>query len=79
MPIPNIFAQIYKILSQGFLTFTTLRVISADEKLMVFFLFFTLGTICMNLKSCFGDNLHEMSNHVFLEKKIRKIFQYVVC
>ena len=51
------------------LTFTTLWAFSADDKLMIFFLFFPENWIWhfMQIVS-FGDNLHEMSNPVFWEK-----------
>ena len=51
------------------LTFTTLWAFSADNKLMIFFLFFPENRIrhFMQIVSL-GDNLHEMSNPVFWEK-----------
>ena len=51
------------------LTFTTLWAFSADDKLMIFFLFFPENRIWhfMQIVSL-GDNLHEMSNSVFWEK-----------
>ena len=53
-----------------FLTFTTLWALSADDKLMIFFLFFPVNRIWhfMQIVS-WGDNLHEMSNPVFWEKQ----------
>ena len=52
------------------LTFTTLWAFSADDKLMIFFLFFPVNRIWhfMQIVS-WGDNLHEMSNPVFWEKQ----------
>ena len=52
------------------LTFTTLWAFSADDKLMIFFLFFPENRIWhfMQIVSL-GDNLHEMSNPVFWENK----------
>ena len=51
------------------LTFTTLWAFSADDKMMLFFLFFPENRIWhfMQIVSL-GDNLHEMSNPVFWEK-----------
>ena len=51
------------------LTFTTLLAFSADDKLMIFFLFFPANRIrhFMQIVSL-GDNLHEMSIPVFWEK-----------
>ena len=51
------------------LTFTNLWAFSADDKLMIFFLFFPVNRIqhFMQIVS-WGDNLHEMSNPVFWEK-----------
>ena len=51
------------------LTFTTLWAFSADDRLMIFFLFFPENRIWhfMQIVSV-GDNLHEMSNPVFWEK-----------
>ena len=59
-------------------TSTTLWANSADDKLVVFFLFFPENRIwhCKQIVSI-GDNLHEMSNPVFWEKS-EKYF-YVVC
>ena len=62
------------------LTITTLLSHSADDKLMIFFLFFPekkkiwyfMQTVSI------GDNLQDTSNPVF-EGKIRKTVQYVVC
>ena len=53
----------------GWLTFTTLWAFSADDKMMLFFLFFPENRIWhfMQIVSL-GDNLHEMSNPVFWEK-----------
>ena len=53
----------------GTLTFTTLWAFSADDKMMLFFLFFPENRIWhfMQIVSL-GDNLHEMSNPVFWEK-----------
>ena len=61
------------------LTLTTLWAYSADNKLMIFFLFFPENKIWhfMQIVST-GDNLHEMSKPVFREK-IRKLFQYAIC
>ena len=51
------------------LTFTTLWANSADDKLMVIFLFFPENKILHFMQIVFkGDNLHEMSNSVFGEK-----------
>ena len=54
----------------GSLTFTTLWAFSADDKMMLFFLFFPENRIWhfMQIVSL-GDNLHEMSNPVFWEKE----------
>ena len=52
------------------LTLTALFVNSADNKLMIFFLFFPENRI-WHLKSN-GDNLHEMSNPVFWKNKNQK-------
>ena len=51
------------------LTFTTLWAFSADDRLMIFFLFFPENRIWhfMQIVSL-GDNLHEMSYPVFWEK-----------
>ena len=51
------------------LTFTTLWAFSADDKLMIFFLFFPENRIWhfMQIVSL-GDNLHEMSYPVLGEK-----------
>ena len=51
------------------LTFTTLWAFSADDKMMLFFLFFPENRIWhfMQIVSL-GDNLHEMSNPIFWEK-----------
>ena len=51
------------------LTFTTLWAFLADDKMMLFFLFFPENRIWhfMQIVSL-GDNLHEMSNPVFWEK-----------
>ena len=53
----------------SYLTFTTLWAFSADDKMMLFFLFFPENRIWhyMQIVSL-GDNLHEMSNPVFWEK-----------
>ena len=50
------------------LTFTTLLANSADDKLVIFFLFFTVNRIWqfMQIVST-GDNLHETSKRVFKE------------
>ena len=55
--------------SNNSLTFTTLWAFSADDRLMIFFLFFPENRIWhfMQIVSL-GDNLHEMSNPVFWEK-----------
>ena len=53
------------------LTLATLSADSADDKLMIFFLFFLEDGIS------FGDNLHELLNPI--HRKRRKIFQNVVC
>ena len=52
-----------------YLTFTTLWAFSADDRLMIFFLFFPENRIWhfMQIVSL-GDNLHEMSYPVFWEK-----------
>ena len=52
------------------LTFTALLANSADDKLMIFFLFFQENRICyfMQIVSTGDNNLHEMSNPVFWEK-----------
>ena len=59
----------------AFLTITTLLANSADNKLVIFFLFFPENRIWhfMQIVSIV-DNLHEISNHDFKEI-IRKIFQ----
>ena len=46
--------------------FTTLLGNSADDKLVIFFLFFPANRIClfMQIVSDDGDNLHEMTNPV---------------
>ena len=56
-------------LIQILLTFTTLWAFSADDKMMLFFLFFPENRIWhfMQIVSL-GDNLHGMSNPVFWEK-----------
>ena len=56
-----------------------LRANSADDKLMMFFLFFLENRIrhFMQIVSI-GDNLHEVSNPIFYEKE-EKIFQNVIC
>ena len=56
-------------LFQHYLTFTTLWAFSADDKMMLFFLYFPENRIWhfMQIVSL-GDNLHEMSNPVFWEK-----------
>ena len=61
------------------LTFTTLWAFSADDKLMIYFLFFPENRIrhFMQIVSS-GDNLHEMSYPVS-EKNKKKIFQNAVC
>ena len=60
------------------LTFITLYVNSADDTLMILFFFFSNRFWhFIQIVSC-GDNLHEMAKPVFW-KKIRQIFQYVVC
>ena len=46
------------------LTFTTLWANSADDKLMIFFLFFTRKQNLTVHRKLSGDNLHEMSNPV---------------
>ena len=55
------------------LTFTTLLANSADVRFMIFFLFCPLRR-----QESSGDNLHEMSKPILL-RKIRKIFQIVIC
>ena len=51
------------------LTFTTLWAFSADDKMMLFFLFFPENRIWHSMQIVsLGDNLHEMSNPVFWEK-----------
>ena len=51
------------------LTFTTLWANSADDKLMIFFLFFPVHRIWHFLQIVSKrDNLQEMSNPVFWEK-----------
>ena len=61
--------EIGKLFAFSILTFTTLWAFSADDKLMIFFLFFPENWIWhfMQIVSL-GDNLHEMSNPVFWEK-----------
>ena len=51
------------------LIITTLRANLADDKLIIFCLFFQENRIC-HFKQIVSivDNLHEISNHVFLEK-----------
>ena len=57
------------------ITLSTLLADSADEKYIIFFFIKKRFEI-----SCKGENLHEMSNSFFQEKKKkRKIFQNVVC
>ena len=53
----------------GVLTLTTLWASSADDKLMIYFLFFPENRFrhFMQIVSC-GDNLHKMSKPVFQEK-----------
>ena len=46
------------------LTFATLWANSAEDKLMIFFLFFTRKQILTVHRKLSGDNLHEMSNPV---------------
>ena len=63
----------------GALTFTTLYANSADDKLMIFFLISPGNRIWHFIQIVsIGDNLHEMSNPVFLDKNKKKIFQNVV-
>ena len=64
--IPKLFPFAYQ---YGIITFTTLLAFSADDKMMLFFLFFPENRIWhfMQIVSL-GDNLHEMSNPVFWEK-----------
>ena len=61
--------QILVVKSIIYLTFTTLWAFSADDRLMIFFLFFPENRIWhfMQIVSL-GDNLHEMSYPVFWEK-----------
>ena len=54
-----------------YLTFTTLRAYSADDRLMIFFLFFTENSIRHFMQIV--SNFHEMSNPVFFEKNKKNI------
>ena len=56
-----------------FLTFATLWANSADNKLVIVFLFF-LETGLKFHANCLGDSLHVMSNPVFWENK-KKYFK----
>ena len=51
---------------------------SADDKLVIFFLFFPGNRIWFKQNVFIWDNLHEMSDPVFWGK-IRKIYQNIVC
>ena len=64
--LPYMRIQYIFIVSRSSLTFITLWANSADDKLMVFFLFYQ--KIGFDI-SCKGDNLHEMSNPIFWENK----------
>ena len=66
------------------LIFTTLWDYSADDKLVIFFfLFFQANRFWQFIQIVsfgnFGNNMYEMLRPFFLEKKIFKIFQNVVC
>ena len=61
------------------LTLTVLCANSADEKLMIFLLFFPESKIWYFIQIIsVGDNLHVMSNPIFWEK-LRKSIQNVIC
>ena len=61
------------------LTFTTVCANSADDQLVIIFLFFPENRVWhfMQIVSI-GDNLHEMPNPVYWEN-IETIFEYVMC
>ena len=69
---PSFFRFLYSNISQEFhcLTVTTPWIISADDKLMIFFLFFLENRIWhfMQIVSI-GDNLQEIPKPVFWKKK----------
>ena len=52
------------------LLFSTIWANSAEDKLMIFFLFFPENRF---VNYFFGDNLYEMSKHVFWKKKFKKL------
>ena len=55
------------------LTFTTLWANSADNNLVILFLFFPENRIWHFMQTVsIGDNLHEISNPVFCQKKKKK-------
>ena len=58
------------------LTFTTLHANSADDKLIVFFIFFPENRVwhIMQIVSL-GDNLQDVSNPIFLVKIRKKYFK----
>ena len=66
-------SRLILLIQQYRLTFTTLWAHSAEDKLVIFFSYFSHKTgfdISCKLSPMDGDNLHEMSNPVF--RKIKK-------
>ena len=69
-------SRLILLIQQYSLTFTTLWAHSADDKLVIFFFYFSQKTgfdISCKLSPMDGDNLHEMSNLVFWKNKEKKI------
>ena len=62
---------------RGNLAFTTLWANSADNKLIIFYIFFS-QKIGFDISLQTGDNVHEMSKPIFC-KNMRIIFQIVIC
>ena len=80
----NIYVYIWFIEVKHHLTFIILLANSADNKSMIFYLFFQKKNRIWHFMQIvsIGDNLHEMPNPVFWgkkkKKKKKKIFQYVI-